>query len=168
MGSLDQPQPAQDGRPQPTGPQSAAPGRKRGQSLVELALVLPLMLLIMLGTIDVGRMFFGYIRVTNAVREGAGYGAHVPDDTAGIKQRITTHATDIASSQVTVTSGPAPTILTCSDIPAIDKTKKAIATITVTATWTFQPIYGGFFETYWPGSGLSTISLTTHSTMKVL
>ena len=41
-----------------------------GQGLVEFALVLPLILLILLGTIDVGRWVFADNSVTNAAREG--------------------------------------------------------------------------------------------------
>ena len=51
---------------------------RRGQSLVELALLLPLLALILLGTIDLGRAFFAHQRLTNAVREGALYGMRYP------------------------------------------------------------------------------------------
>jgi Flp pilus assembly protein TadG len=53
-------------------PQEAA--HSRGQSLVELALTLPLLLVILFGTIDLGRLFFAYVTITNASREGARYG----------------------------------------------------------------------------------------------
>jgi Flp pilus assembly protein TadG len=53
-------------------------GRSRGQSLVELALMLPLIALILVGTVDLGRAFFAYMRLTNAVREGALYGMIYP------------------------------------------------------------------------------------------
>ena len=42
-----------------------------GQSLVEMALVLPLLLLLVFGIIEFGRVFNAYIIVTNAAREGA-------------------------------------------------------------------------------------------------
>ena len=45
--------------------------RSRGQSLVELALVLPVLLLLVLAAVDLGRIFFARIAVTNAAREGA-------------------------------------------------------------------------------------------------
>jgi hypothetical protein len=45
-------------------------GRK-GQSMVELAIVLPLMVLIMFGVLDLGRAFFTLITIHNAAREGA-------------------------------------------------------------------------------------------------
>ncbi|MGN6755205.1 MAG: TadE/TadG family type IV pilus assembly protein [Thermomicrobiales bacterium] len=47
---------------------------RRGQSLVELALLLPLLALLLLGAIDLGRAFFAYNRLTNSVEAGALFG----------------------------------------------------------------------------------------------
>ena len=52
----------------------------KAQALVELALLLPLILLLVLGTMDFGRMFFHKIVLTNAAREGANYLSRNPDD----------------------------------------------------------------------------------------
>jgi uncharacterized repeat protein (TIGR01451 family) len=52
--------------------------RSRGQSLVEFALVLPLLLLLFSGAADLGRAFYGYVALENAVKEGAVYGASYP------------------------------------------------------------------------------------------
>ena len=69
---------------------------ERGQSLVELALVLPFMLLILFGIVDLGRVFNAYIVITNASREGALYGSfHPPKDAVAvelIKDRVLTEA----------------------------------------------------------------------------
>lgn len=54
---------------------------RRGQALVEIALVLPLLLIILVGIIDFGRIFHGYIVITQAAREGARWGALGYDDT---------------------------------------------------------------------------------------
>ncbi|MFQ6172846.1 TadE/TadG family type IV pilus assembly protein [Oryzobacter sp. R7] len=45
--------------------------RERGAVAVEMAIVLPLLLLIIGGMIDLGRLFFVQTMVTNAAREGA-------------------------------------------------------------------------------------------------
>jgi PKD repeat protein len=50
----------------------------RGQALVEFALIIPVMLLLLVIAIDFGRMFFSYVAITNAAREGAAIGAHEP------------------------------------------------------------------------------------------
>ena len=51
----------------------------RGQGMVEFALILPLLALLMVLTVDVGRVFFGWVAVTNAVRIGANEAATDPD-----------------------------------------------------------------------------------------
>ena len=51
-----------------------------GQSLVEFALVLPLLLMLVIGAMDIGRMFYYKVALTNAAREGANYLAYHPDD----------------------------------------------------------------------------------------
>lgn len=62
-------------------------GARRGQSLTELALILPLLTLIMLGTIDLGRAFYDHIELTNAVKEGALYGIRNPSAESQIENR---------------------------------------------------------------------------------
>ena len=44
---------------------------ERGQAIIELALTLPLLLLVVLGVFDFGLMFQRFEVVTNAAREGA-------------------------------------------------------------------------------------------------
>ena len=62
---------------------AGAPIRRRhrscGQSLVEFALVLPLMLLLLLIGIDFGRVFLGWVNLNNAVRVAANYAAMNPN-----------------------------------------------------------------------------------------
>lgn len=60
-----------------------------GQSLVELALVLPIFILVILGVAEVGRMAYASIEVANAARAGVQYGAqsHITaSDYAGMEQ----------------------------------------------------------------------------------
>lgn len=52
--------------------------RSRGQSLVELALIMPIFLLLIAAAIDLGRLFSAYIAIVNATKEGALYGAAHP------------------------------------------------------------------------------------------
>jgi Flp pilus assembly protein TadG len=56
-------------------------GRDSGQSLVELALALPLLLLLLLGLADFGRAFYYTTIISNAARAGAAYLSQNP--TAG-------------------------------------------------------------------------------------
>jgi Flp pilus assembly protein TadG len=45
--------------------------RERGAAALEMAIVLPLLLVLIGGIVDLGRLFFAEIMVTNAAREGA-------------------------------------------------------------------------------------------------
>jgi Flp pilus assembly protein TadG len=51
------------------------PDGQRGQSLVEAALVLPILIILFLGIAEVGLFMFAQVQVTNATREGARYGS---------------------------------------------------------------------------------------------
>ena len=57
---------------------------ERGQELMEFAIILPFLLLVAFGVLDLGRIFHAAITITNAAREGARYGTFYPDDTPGI------------------------------------------------------------------------------------
>lgn len=56
--------------------------KERGQSLVEFAFIIPVLMLILLGVFDFGRAFYAYNAISNAAREGARYGTVCPYDTA--------------------------------------------------------------------------------------
>lgn len=62
--------------------------RDRGAAAVEFALVLPVLLLLVLGSIDWGYFFYVQQVVTNAAREGARVGSLTPFDSgdAGVSQ----------------------------------------------------------------------------------
>ncbi len=53
--------------------------RSRGQSLVEFALVLPILLMLTLITLDFGRIYLGYINLQNMARIASNFAANNPD-----------------------------------------------------------------------------------------
>jgi Flp pilus assembly protein TadG len=55
-----------------------ARSERGGGVLIELALVLPVLITLVLGTIDFGRFAYFHIAVTNSARAGAGYGMMHP------------------------------------------------------------------------------------------
>ena len=71
------------GRRTETGGSSEIRGRfrrgRQGQSLAEFALVLPVLLLIVLLGLDLGRAFFSWVTLNNAARVGANYAGLNPD-----------------------------------------------------------------------------------------
>ncbi len=60
---------------------------RRGQSLVEFALVFPIAMILLMAVFDVGRAVFAYNGLTNAAREGARLAA-VNQDEGLIEQRV--------------------------------------------------------------------------------
>lgn len=53
----------------------AAPRTERGQSIVEFALLFPLLVFLLVGIVDLGRIYTTMLSVESAVREAADYGA---------------------------------------------------------------------------------------------
>lgn len=69
--------------------------QQRGQSLVELAISLMVILMLLLGAIDFGMALFAYVSMRDAAQEGAVYGSIEPADETGIKNRVIAAASDI-------------------------------------------------------------------------
>ncbi len=64
------------------------PGKsERGQSLIELAVTLPVLILLLLGTVDFGMAIFSYSILRDAAQEGAFYGSFDPANKAEIENR---------------------------------------------------------------------------------
>ena len=61
--------------------------REQAQSLVELAITLPILILLLLGTVDFGMAIFSYAIIRDAAQEGALYGSFNPDNKAEIENR---------------------------------------------------------------------------------
>lgn len=78
---------------------------QRGQSLVELAISLMVILMLLVGAIDFGVALFAYVSMRDAAQEGAIYGSVEPDDTTGIRNRVIEAANDlivIAPGDITI------------------------------------------------------------------
>lgn len=56
-------------------------GKPEGQAMVEMALVLPVLLILVFGIIEFGNVFGAYVIVNNLAREGARYGVVGHTDT---------------------------------------------------------------------------------------
>jgi hypothetical protein len=55
--------------------------QNKGQTVVELALVLPVLIFLLLAIMEGGRIFAAYLELQNAARDGARYAAiHCPED----------------------------------------------------------------------------------------
>lgn len=65
----------------------ASPAEK-GQSLVEFAISLVIILILLAGIVDAGRALFTYMALRDAAQEGALYGSIDPTNTSEIEERV--------------------------------------------------------------------------------
>ena len=137
-------------------PRSAAArrGRRRdtGAAAVEMALVLPLLLLVICGIIDFGRMFNAQITLTQAAREGARAAAY-GQTSAEITPRVTTAGNNMTGLTV--------------DPPTTCPNADGVAKVTAKLTFSFVTplaIFAGMFGTTPSGTyALSSTGVVTCS-----
>ena len=99
---------------------------RRGQSLVEFALILLPFLMILIGLFDAGRAIYGYNTVSNAAREAARV-AIVNQTQAAVIQAAVDSAAGLG--------------LTAADVDFDDcAVRQQFCILTVTVTWDYQPI----------------------------
>jgi Flp pilus assembly protein TadG len=132
-------------------------GRRRGQSALEFALMLPAVLLILGGTIQFGQAFLAYARLMQAAQEGARYGAVLPNtrNDAAIIARAQQVAPGGTSDTVTVASTASPTSTVT--VAAASRTRGNVLTVTVRHT---QPLVIPFFP-------VASLPLTATASMVV-
>ncbi|HSK17426.1 MAG TPA: TadE family protein [Gaiellaceae bacterium] len=79
--------------------------RERGQTLVEFALVLPILALLLFGVIQFGIVFHQYVTLTDAVRAGARQGAvgrHLASPQTAVEDRVRSSAGDLDQAKLGV------------------------------------------------------------------
>ncbi len=77
----------------------------RGQALVEIALVLPVFLLLLGGVVETSRAFFTYLTVNHAAREGARLGA-VGYTTDNIEAKVKDSANALSEDLIQIEVSP--------------------------------------------------------------
>jgi Flp pilus assembly protein TadG len=78
---------------------------QRGQAIVEMALILPLLLMMLMGMVEMGRIGNAYLTATHAARHGARYGA-VGGSNTEIINKVLQAAPSFDPAKVTVTILP--------------------------------------------------------------
>jgi len=135
---------------------------KRGTSVAELAICLPLLLLIVFGIIEFGFMLYDKAVITNASREGARAGIvfHHPNRISD--GEIITVATNYCSSYLVNLGG--------SSSPSVNVTRNGSnpgdsLTVTVTYSYTFLllPNWTAWYGSELPGG----ITLTAQTVMRL-
>ena len=80
--------------------------RKRGQALVEAVIVVPALILLVLLIIDIGRMIYTKIVITNAAREGAYFLSYHPDQPLGVGPVVLAEAQSSGVPPASITVDP--------------------------------------------------------------
>ncbi|MCQ6271397.1 pilus assembly protein [Pseudarthrobacter sp. R1] len=127
--------------------------KERGAVAVEMALLLPLLLLILIGTMEFGRVFNVQNSLTQAAREGARHAAiHYDDSSLDVEGAALDAAPSLAGLGVAVADNAA----ACA----------ADANVQVTTT-VILPSLSGFLDAGWFGSpGLFPMTLTGIGVMR--
>ena len=137
-------------------------GSERGAELIELALVLPILLLTFAAIVDFALMFQRFLVVSNAAREGARIavlpGYTLPD----IQNRVTTYVREGIGDN---TAAPVTVLTPVSIDPpgAAPAFAAAPVRVTLTNTYLFLGPVSGFFG----GGSFSSITLAANSTMRI-
>lgn len=117
--------------------------RSDGSSLLETALVAPILLLLVAGAVDFGRACTVAIEVEDAAHAGALYGEQNPTDSAGMKEAALNEVPDLSGLTATAAYGcecsdgssPVPS---CTTIPVC--TYNYVDYVSVTATVQLSPL----------------------------
>lgn len=78
---------------------------EKGQSIVELAIILPVLLLLILGIFEFGRVMNAYLIINHAAREGARTGA-VGNSDSYIIDKVINSTSTLDQSKLTITISP--------------------------------------------------------------
>ena len=143
----------------------------RGVAAVEMAIALPLLLLLMLAVAEFGRLISQYDTLNKAVRDGARYAASVSslgstglvDITPAIQGAVANLVVtgNLAGSGAALLPGLVPTDVTISAVDGIY--------VEVTVTYTYQPMTGPALPTFGLGPSLPLdIPLTATCIMRAL
>ena len=134
--------------------------RERGQSLVETAIVFPILLLLLAAVVDFGRAFDAYIVLTNAAREGARWGSVNPELTVAEVGQIVVD--DVLGSGTNITDWTGfhddPLDLDPDDNVKIEGQADPSEEVTVTVTYDFDLWFTGLI-------GWDKVTLTKTSVM---
>jgi Flp pilus assembly protein TadG len=146
------------------------PRRNRGQALVELALILPVLLVLFGSALDLGRLYYSQITINNAAKEGALEAAR---DTENLSEFDNTSDCDAATNRVIclvineaegslVSITPDDVALACDPDPCPDEAEIG-DTVTISVVADFQlvsPILSVFF-------GGQTVPLSSSSVAQI-
>lgn len=80
--------------------------RERGAAAVEMAIVMPILLLVIAGIVDFGRMYFTQVVITNAAHEGVRAAVSGSLPPASVSARVNAALLGLSPSSATITTNP--------------------------------------------------------------
>lgn len=113
-----------------------------GQAIVEFALTIPILLLLMIGVLDVGRGFQAYVSLGNAVREAAREAALHGADASAEWGPTANDANVVTAVRGRIAGIRTEDVAVTSSWPS--SSNAAGSEVVVGATYTFQPIAFAF------------------------
>ena len=135
----------------------------RGASFVELAIVLPLFMVILVPVVDLSRAFYASTKVASAAHAGAMYGLENPSDTDGMVQAAKLGVSNLSNVSATATYGcecsdGTSAIASCTTTPSC--TYNYVTYVDVVVTAPYNTVFG------YPGLPSST-SISRETRMRV-
>jgi Flp pilus assembly protein TadG len=117
-----------------------------GQGLVEFALVLPVLLFIVIGVLDIGRAFFVKVVLENSAREGAYYMVYNTDEGKANSFALTKAAVQIEAQNSGVTIAADNIEVVCMVGGAVNNLCPSGSTVTVTVRNELEMVLGFIFD----------------------
>ena len=116
--------------------------RQGGQAFVELSLVLPILAFILLGTLDLGRVYFAYTGILGAAQHGVRTAINPSSTDADVRNAVLAEpGSTIGISAADISVSPSPT-------------RSTGQTVTVTVTYRFE-VLTPFVNRIWGGGPLT-------------
>ena len=125
-----------------------------GQDLVEFALTAPILLMLLIGIFDLGRVIINLDALTNGVREGARYAVVHNGDISGVSNAIMRRVPGLDTAKLTIAN----------PVWVYNDVNPAASYARVSASYDFLPITPFIAEIL---GGSNTITLTRQATMRL-
>lgn len=126
--------------------------RERGAAAVEMAIVLPVLLMIIFGIVDFGRMFNTQVTLTEAAREGV-RSAALGQSNADTAARVGSVTDALGGSPAPTCASPAVRSGTRTCTAVTPCTPGGEATVTVTYTFTYVTPFAALVRVFGFGAG---------------
>lgn len=131
--------------------------RERGLATIEFVLTIPVLLLLMLATGEIGRLLFQYNTLSKAVRDGARYAA--ANASVGTTRIVNiTAATRNETRNLVVTGnrlGTGTPLLPGLNVNNVSVVDAGNGFVSVSATYTYTPVLGATLQTFGFGAPIN-------------